>query len=57
MMICTISNYLGDVLTHIQRIARQYCYLHNLLKVKEIGKLFHWIEKSFLGSIIAFKTC
>jgi len=34
--ICRIYNYLGDVLTHIQRIARQYCYLHNLLKVKEI---------------------
>ncbi len=31
---------LGDVLTHIQRIARQYCYLHNLLKVKEIFKCF-----------------
>jgi histone-lysine N-methyltransferase SETD3 len=30
------NNYLGDVLTHIQRIARQYCYLHNLLKVISI---------------------
>ncbi|CAF0754563.1 unnamed protein product [Rotaria sp. Silwood1] len=26
------SAALCDVLTHIQRIARQYCYLHNLLK-------------------------
>jgi len=55
--ICIINNYLGDVLTHIQRIARQYCYLHNLLKVKEILKIssFCSIEK-FLGSIITFKT-
>ncbi len=55
--ICIINNYLGDVLTHIQRIARQYCYLHNLLKVNEILKIssFYRIE-NFLGTIITFKT-
>jgi hypothetical protein len=36
---CIINNYLDDVLTHIQRIARQYCYLHNLLKVKAFDRI------------------
>lgn len=53
------NDLLGDILTHIQRIARQYCYLHNLLKVRRFSRFISMLisrRNSSPGSSIAVET-